>query len=294
LFVVPPPDGFIIADESHGNMSPVGGREAIFFYTLHNQPESGKLQTHSTAFPITDGKSVYASTNRNLRKEYTVADFRAAIMRIVVGKVLIEAGVPTDQVANMSDGELIQEIAKRLPRPPWEKWTFAELSKHADTIVIARFTSSTEFPFDISKFPLQANDEEFRRRTGPTDLGVVSEFSVQAVLRGEVNGDELEVVHLKLGPNFVNLSDIRFAQFEKEVIVPATTSVVLEGQPSEVSAGPMRTAVAPNYLLFLIRRSDGRFEAASGQLHSAYSVRTVEGGFESWGFGGVPAPRPSR
>ena len=295
LFVTPPPEGFIVADDAHGNASPIGGREVIFFYTLQNQPESGKLQTHSTAFPISNGKIVYASTNLNLRKEFTVVDFHAAIMRILVRQMLIDAGATADQVANLSDDELTQEITKRLPRPPSEKWTLAEVSKQADTIVIAKLISSTDFPFDNNKFPLQANDKEFRDRiTKSTYIGVTSKLSVLAVLRGQVVGDELEVVHLKFPPNVLNRSDIRFAEFEEEVIVPAGVSLVLEGQPRSVSAGSKRETVIPIYLLFLKRRDDGRFEAASGQLHSAYSVRTVDGGLESSNLGGVDLPRPAR
>ena len=83
LFDKQPPNGYIFADGGHGNDNPKAGRELVFFFTMHNQPSSGKLQSHSTAFPIEDGKIVYASTNNNLRKEYTVKDFKAAISKIV-------------------------------------------------------------------------------------------------------------------------------------------------------------------------------------------------------------------
>lgn len=294
LFVAPPREGFIIADDAHGNTNPVGGREVIFFYTLHNQPESGKLQSHSAAFPIANGKLVYASTDENRRKEYTVDDFRLAVIRITFRQKLIDEGRAENEVVNMSDDDLIQEMIKRMPRPPTEKWTLAELSKQADTIVIARQISSTEFPFDAGKFPLQSNDEDFRRYTRSSVIGVMSKLSVLAVLRGEVKGDELEIVHLKHGPNVVNLSDIRFAEFENEVVVPQTVSLVLKGQPRSVSSTPIQQTVIPIYLLFLTRRDDGRFEAASGQLHSAYSVRTVEGGLESWSVAGAKLPLPAR
>jgi hypothetical protein len=294
LFAPPPPDGFIIADDAHGNANPVGGREVIFFYTRQNQPESGMLEAHSTAFPITNGKVIYAPTNENLRKEYAVDDFRLVVLRIAFRQQLIDEGRPESAVAGMTDDDLIQELLKRLPRPPDQKWALAELSKQADTVVIAKLTSSTTFPFDLNTFPLQANDDEFLRRAGTANIGVISKLSVLAVLRGDVKGDELEFVHLKHDPNVVDLSDLRFAEFEKEVQRPQTVSLVIEGQPRTVSPAPLRETVIPTYLLFLKRRPDGRFEAASGQLHSAYSVRTVEGGPESWNFRGVPVPLPAR
>lgn len=82
LFYHKPSTGFLHTGEWHGNESPTDGREIIFFFDGGSQPEwtKGKLLDHSTSFVVTDGKVVYAATDRNLRQEYSVADFKKAIL----------------------------------------------------------------------------------------------------------------------------------------------------------------------------------------------------------------------
>jgi hypothetical protein len=101
LFVTPPPDGFVIADDAHGNANPVGGREIVFFYTRHNQPASGKLQSHSTALPIAGGKVIYAPTSDSLRKEYSIGGFRVAVFKITSWRYIVSLLVAVVGIAFM-------------------------------------------------------------------------------------------------------------------------------------------------------------------------------------------------
>lgn len=55
------------------------GQEIVFFFTQYHPRNQSKLDQHSTAFPITNGKLTYASTGWFMAKEYTVPDFRDTI-----------------------------------------------------------------------------------------------------------------------------------------------------------------------------------------------------------------------
>lgn len=78
-----PPDGYILTNNWHGNENPKDGDEVIFFFTQNSLYSKGILGAHSTAFQVKDGKIIYASTNMMLRKEYKVADFKNAILKII-------------------------------------------------------------------------------------------------------------------------------------------------------------------------------------------------------------------
>ena len=98
LFHHTPPDGYLYTGTWHGNEAPTNGREVIFFYTKGNHPSwtKGKLLDHSTSFVVKDGKLVYASTSRSgLRKEYTVEEFKKAILA-ALDKQKKEDAEPTD------------------------------------------------------------------------------------------------------------------------------------------------------------------------------------------------------
>jgi hypothetical protein len=73
-------DGRFFADQGEHGVQVVDGQEIIFFFTRHNQGHPTKLTRHSTAFPITKNKVVYASTGQP--QHFTVADFKLAIQRV--------------------------------------------------------------------------------------------------------------------------------------------------------------------------------------------------------------------
>jgi hypothetical protein len=88
LFYHRPPPGYLYTGTWHGNEGPADGREVIFFFTADNQPAwaNGKLLDHSTSFVVSGGKVVYASTNFGMRREYTVPEFKKAVLDAAKGQ----------------------------------------------------------------------------------------------------------------------------------------------------------------------------------------------------------------
>ena len=86
-------EGYLHTGTGHGNESPTNGREVIFFFTGGNHPSwtKGKLLHHSTSFVVKDGKVIYASTDLSNRKEYTVEDFKKAILAVMAKQKKVNA-----------------------------------------------------------------------------------------------------------------------------------------------------------------------------------------------------------
>ncbi len=82
LFYYTPEEGYLYTGYWHGNESPKDAGEVIFFFTIRNQPRwtEGKLLDHSTAFVVTNGKLIWASTADFGRQEYTLAEFRVKVL----------------------------------------------------------------------------------------------------------------------------------------------------------------------------------------------------------------------
>lgn len=79
-------DGNLTAFQgTHGVRITEKGQEIIFFFTRHNQPPNG-IRSHSTAFPIKDGKIIYGSTNNHLRKEFSELEFKNEILKLKSSK----------------------------------------------------------------------------------------------------------------------------------------------------------------------------------------------------------------
>lgn len=85
LFYGEPEEGYLYANGWHGNTSGTEGAQTIFFFTPYSPKwAGGKLVGHSTAFPIADGKLIYAATgNPGEPKEFTLDEFRAVITKRV-------------------------------------------------------------------------------------------------------------------------------------------------------------------------------------------------------------------
>ena len=80
-FAYPRPDGRFTASQGEHGVDVVDGQQIVFFFTSHNQPVPGKLASHSTAFPVVDGKLVWASTSMD-RREYSLPEFKKAVQSI--------------------------------------------------------------------------------------------------------------------------------------------------------------------------------------------------------------------
>jgi hypothetical protein len=93
LFTHRPPAGYINTNNWHGNDEVEDGREIVFFFTPKDY--DAKLDAHSTAFHVKNGRVVYASTSWGMQREYTVEEFRRAIRSIVRRQAMaVRTGVP--------------------------------------------------------------------------------------------------------------------------------------------------------------------------------------------------------
>jgi|ERR1041385_246157 hypothetical protein len=70
------PEGYIQAAQGEHGVRVTAGQEIVFFFTRQNQP-AGKLRSHSMAFPIRNGRIVYASTgDPGTQQEMSVEEFK--------------------------------------------------------------------------------------------------------------------------------------------------------------------------------------------------------------------------
>lgn len=125
---------------------------------------------------------------------------------------------------------------------PVQNWTEEKLTAEADLVVIASAKLS--------------KDEAADRSNAKPDswVGVETEMKVSAALKGKVEGGALTVRH-------------------DRYFDPAMSVAVVDG-PGFVE---FDTVGQTQYLLFLKRREDGRYEAVSGRMDPHFSVKEVSG-----------------
>lgn len=147
-----------------------------------------------------------------------------------------------------------------------ESWPYERLFQESDLIVIATATRNEpcdevwpEDDFSMDRF-----------------VGTETVFKVQSVLKGGTP-DSVRVIHFSYkqgaalydnGPGLMTFLTEPVVTAPKK---PGHDSGVLQGRVAVVE----RLVNQPEYLLFLKKRSDGRYEAVSGQMDSAFSVRTI-------------------
>ena len=137
---------------------------------------------------------------------------------------------------------------------PLESWPFEKLFDQADLVVIAAAVS-TDYPTEEVGLFQNANENDFLEP-------VVTRLTVQVVLKGIGEKNQiLDFVHPRYklpamipgnGPSLINFDEIP------------------EGLPPDDLWYD-----GPWYMLFLKKRSDGRYEAVSGQFDPALSIREV-------------------
>lgn len=125
-----------------------------------------------------------------------------------------------------------------------ESWTFERLTKEADLVVIAVAKSSA----DCEDPPAD------KMNAGLKGLNTVLE--VRSVLKGKIEVNTITVFHYRVPPNKV-LVDRRLLVFHTK----GTHARIR----TTMGISDVQTAT-PNYLLFLRRREDGRYEPVSGQV----------------------------
>lgn len=93
-------------------------------------------------------------------------------------------------------------------------------------------------------------------------VGVNTTFKVTGVLKGRLTTEDIVLYHLRL-PEGLRLANGPFqAKFRTQPKVNR-------------APGNAEKSSAPEYILFLNKRKDGRFEPVSGPMDSAYAVREL-------------------
>jgi hypothetical protein len=133
---------------------------------------------------------------------------------------------------------------------PIAHWPYEKLFKEADLVVIAtaKSTKATEDKLD----------GPYREHL----LGQVTTLTVRSVLKGEAEGEAVEVLH------FVEKGEMRLPN--------GPILVVFRTTPAHVEARTFQTHVGtPDYLVFLKAGKDGRYEPVAGQVDSELSVKEI-------------------
>ena len=136
--------------------------------------------------------------------------------------------------------------ARLLPSWPYEK-----LLKEADLVVIVKAVESKDTKDVLKDNPWKV---EFQ--------GMETTFSVEAVLKGKVEGDKLTVLHYRLKPGMSVVNGPLLVSFH-------TKGPFIETKQAKVQLAQ------PCYLLFLTKAKDGRYEPVSGQVDPELSVKEV-------------------
>lgn len=138
-----------------------------------------------------------------------------------------------------------------------ENWPYERLMEESDLVVVAKVESFSEFD-GTTEIP------QFQGTIVPK----IGTFRVAGILKGEHEGETLELVHCQLANDqFFPPNGPLLAQFE-------TTGRLIRIE-TEGEAGSLIQEGQPSYLLFLKRREDGRYEPVAGQVDSELSVRRM-------------------
>jgi hypothetical protein len=129
-------------------------------------------------------------------------------------------------------------------------WPYKKLLKEADLVVIAEATATAD------------TKDRFRERGVKVEyIGVETTFDVKLALKGKAP-DELKVLHFRRPKGVGVANGHRAVTFHREEPVIITESIkALLGRPQ--------------YLLFLKKGKDGRYEPVSGRTDPVYSVREM-------------------
>ena len=123
-------------------------------------------------------------------------------------------------------------------------WPYDKLAREADLIVIAKAEASVDTSDILTNEPFK------------TELvGMETKLTVRAVLKGKFEGDALRLLHFRL-----------------KGLMPSNGPMLVTFQTPDQT----RPKSAPEYLLFLKRRTDGRFETVTGQIDPILSVLQLE------------------
>lgn len=142
-----------------------------------------------------------------------------------------------------------------------DNWPYDKLMKESDLVVFTRAVKTTD-----------TRDEPPKHSWPNEFVGQDTTFSVAHTVKGKLTGDAVTVLHFKFGAL-------------KKGIRPGTADELILDGPMLVSFrtkgatvtidGRKQYMPAPEYLLFLKARKDGRYEPVSGPIDPQLSVREV-------------------
>jgi hypothetical protein len=133
-----------------------------------------------------------------------------------------------------------------------ERWSYDELFKESDLIVVAT-------PLSSHSSKETTSDNIWNEKM----LGVNTTFRVSSVNKGSISEHQLTVLHYKLA-NAVKIDD-----------GPLLVSFRLKSLELKTVEGKKISFGKPEYLLFLKKRPDDRYEPVSGQIDPLLSVREL-------------------
>jgi hypothetical protein len=136
-----------------------------------------------------------------------------------------------------------------------ENWPYERLFKNADLVVIAIAEGTADTK---DRFKPELWKVEF--------IGQETTFSVRTILKGKVKGDKINVLHYRLPEDALVKDGPLLVSFRA---APLPLKGTVNGRAFKAELGK------PEYMVFLRRRPDGRFEPISGQVDSALSVREL-------------------
>jgi len=138
-----------------------------------------------------------------------------------------------------------------------KSWNYDQLLKGADLVVLAAAVRTE-----------QADDAP-PNHSWPRELVAQNTtLKVRGTLKGKAEGENIKVLHFKFGDFKKGL--------EGSAIFNGPQLVEFRSGPVTVGAGPSKRVVAkPEYLLFLKKMKDGRYEPLSGHIDPIDSIRVV-------------------
>jgi hypothetical protein len=144
-----------------------------------------------------------------------------------------------------------------------DEWAYERLFKESDLVVIAQ--------------PIRSEDSAERTKDNlwkAEFIGVETSFKVLHTVKGAAVKSELTLLHYRTdsliedGPSLVSF---------RTRGISYTISKRLEEGEAEASTERAKIAISgpAEYLLFLKKRSDGRFEPVTGQTDPSFSVKEL-------------------
>ena len=140
---------------------------------------------------------------------------------------------------------------------PIRNWTYNDLLKESDLVVIANVTDTKVVPTtdDVSVNGLARLGRDFQQ--------LETVFLVRVIVKGEHKQERLHLVHFGIGPKTESMPNgPMLIEFSKSDRIART----LTGK---------ERVYGRDYLLFLKIRNDGKYDPVTGQVDSVLSVREL-------------------